>query len=184
MRRWIVADRGSLITAGPGVVIRLCCIWQASQQVSASSRIISARCVTPVSCQSLISRLKVTMRQVWTVGSAGAGGLSPGTDACGIAGGASVIAVLKKTVPGGELIERGSERSAGDPGRWRSPLLCHRPGADCRDPAVIVRFRSRGSAVKTRRSATGASQFGVDLARQGIQGRVGTPDPSAAQGPP
>ncbi len=26
---------GSLITAGPGVVIRLCCIWQASQQVSA-----------------------------------------------------------------------------------------------------------------------------------------------------
>jgi len=42
---------------------------------------------------------------------------------------------------------------------------------------VIVRFRSRGSAVKTRRSATGASQFGVDLARQGIQGRIGTPDP-------
>jgi hypothetical protein len=100
MRRWIVADRGSLITAGPGVVIRLCCIWQASQQVSASSRIISARCVTPVSCQSLISRLKVTMRQVWTVGSAEAGALSPSTDACGIAGGASIIAILKKTAAG------------------------------------------------------------------------------------
>jgi hypothetical protein len=40
---------------------------------------------------------------------------------------------------------------------------------------VIVRFRSRGSAANTRRSTTGASQFGVDLARQGIQGRVGTP---------
>ncbi len=91
---------GSLITAGPGVVIRLCCIWQASQQVSASSRIISARCVTPVSCQSLISRLKVTVRQVWTVGSAGVGALSPSTDACGIAGGASIIAILKKTVAG------------------------------------------------------------------------------------
>jgi hypothetical protein len=49
---------------------------------------------------------------------------------------------------------------------------------------MIIRFRSRGSAVKTRRSATVASQFGVDLARQGIQGRVGTPDPPAAQGPP
>jgi hypothetical protein len=46
------------------------------------------------------------------------------------------------------------------------------------------RFRSRGSSVKTRRSATGASQFGVDLARQGIQGRVRTPDPPVAQGPP
>ena len=45
-------------------------------------------------------------------------------------------------------------------------------------------FRSRGSAVKTRRGATGARQFGVDLARHGIQGRVGTPDPPAAQGPP
>lgn len=101
-------DRGSLITARPGVMIRLCCIWQASQQLSASSRIISARCVTPVSCQSLISRLKVTMRQVWTVGSAGAGALSPSTDACGIAGGASVIAILKKTVAG-RLTERGSQ---------------------------------------------------------------------------
>lgn len=87
-----------MITAGLGAVIRLCCIWQASQQVSASSRIISARCVTPVSCQSLISRLKVNMRQVWTVGSAGAGVLSPSTDACGIAGGASIIAILQKTV--------------------------------------------------------------------------------------
>ena len=86
--------------------------------------------------------------------------------------------------PGGELVERGSERSAGDPGRWRSPLRYHPPGPDCRDPAVIVRFRSRGGAVKTRRSATGASQFGVDLTRQGIQGCVGTPDPPAAQGPP
>ena len=36
-------------------------------------------------------------------------------------------------------------------------------GPDCRDPAVIVRFRSRCSAVKTRHRATGASQFGVDL---------------------
>jgi len=89
-----------LITAGPGVVIRLCCIWQASQQVSASSRIISARCVTPVSCQSPISRLKVAMRQVWTAGSAGAGALSLGTDACGIAGGTTIIAILKKIVAG------------------------------------------------------------------------------------
>jgi hypothetical protein len=45
------------------------------------------------------------MRHVWTVGSAGAGALSPSTDACGIAGGASIIAILNKTmVPGGELI--------------------------------------------------------------------------------
>jgi len=50
--------------------------------------------------------------------------------------------------------------------------------------SLIVRFRSRGSAVKTRRSATDASQLGVDLVRQGIQGRVGTPDPPAVQGPP
>jgi len=34
------------------------------------------------------------------VGSAGAGALSPSTDACGIAGGASIIAILKKTVAG------------------------------------------------------------------------------------
>jgi hypothetical protein len=62
MRRWIRLERGSLRMAGPGSVIRLCCIWHASQQVSASSRIISARWVTPVSRQSLISRLNVTMR--------------------------------------------------------------------------------------------------------------------------
>jgi hypothetical protein len=63
------------------------------------------RCVTPVSCRSLISRLKVTIRQVWTAGPAGAGALSPSTDACGIAGGASIIAILNKTVvPGGELM--------------------------------------------------------------------------------
>jgi hypothetical protein len=53
------------------------------------------------------------MRPVWTVGSAGAAALSPSTDACGIAGGASVIAILKDHGRGGELIERGSERSAG-----------------------------------------------------------------------
>jgi len=75
-------------------------------------------------------------------------------------------------------------RSALEPGRWGSPSRCHRPGSDCWDPAAIVRLRSRGSAVKSRRGATNASQFGVDLARQGIQGRVGTPDPLAAQGPP
>jgi hypothetical protein len=45
------------------------------------------------------------MRQVWTAGPAGAGALSPSTDACGIAGGASIIAILNKTVvPAGELI--------------------------------------------------------------------------------
>jgi hypothetical protein len=55
----------------------------------------------------LISSLKVTItiRLVWTVGSPGAGALSPSTDACGIAGGPSRIAILNKTVvPGGELI--------------------------------------------------------------------------------
>jgi hypothetical protein len=40
------------------------------------------------------------MRQVWTAGSAGAGALSPGTDACGIAGGTTIIAILKKIVAG------------------------------------------------------------------------------------
>ena len=46
----------------------------------------------------------MTIRQVWTA-AAGAGALSPSTDACGIAGGASIIAFLTKTVvPGGELI--------------------------------------------------------------------------------
>jgi hypothetical protein len=36
---------------------------------------------------------------------AGVGALSPSTNACGIAGGVSIIAILNKTVvPGGELI--------------------------------------------------------------------------------
>ena len=148
-----------------------------------------ARCVMPVSCRSLISRLKVVMRQVWTSGSAGAGALSPSTDSCGIAGSASIITILKKTAAGrrlaNELIERGSQRSAAVT-QAGGVVHCATTGLGrtAGSPAVVVRFRSRGSAVKTRRSATGASQFGVDLARQGIQGRVGTPDPPAAQGPP
>jgi len=67
-----VVDHGRAGSHDPAV---LHLVWQASQQVL--SRIISARCVTPVSCQSLIPRLKVTMRQVWTAGSAGAAALSP-----------------------------------------------------------------------------------------------------------
>jgi hypothetical protein len=47
----------------------------------------------------------VIIRQVGTAGPAGAGALSPSTIPCGIAGGASKIAILNKTmVPGGELI--------------------------------------------------------------------------------
>ena len=58
----------------------------------------------------------------------------------------------------------------------RAALSVQRPPAEVAALGDDDAFGLVQGAVKTRRSATGASQFGVDLARQGIQGRVGAPD--------